>query len=167
MLRQKKVTKVMLSDPLVSALLGSARTEQSGLGTKKQRNQYQQGLAVASPCWYLEFGIGIWFSCIGYFGLPRPCWAEQRRRRRIRDRACLSRRRVCARPRRSRAAQVARSEAEGPRLRVAFLLGTFLWRSKEKCLARRGETGPTELREGRTAGARPGLLHALRARPPF
>ena len=43
--------------------------------------------------------------------LPRPGWAEQRRRRRIRDRACLSRRRVCARPRRSRAAQVARSEA--------------------------------------------------------
>ena len=26
--------------------------------------------------------------------------------------------------------------------RVAFLLGTFLWRSKEKCLARRGETRP-------------------------
>jgi len=41
-----------------------------------------------------------------------------------------------------RAAQVARSAAEGPRLRVAFLLGTFLWRSKEKCLARRGETRP-------------------------
>ena len=26
--------------------------------------------------------------------------------------------------------------------RVAFLLGTFLWRSKEKYLARRGETRP-------------------------
>ncbi|MDP2031895.1 MAG: hypothetical protein Q8K29_00635, partial [Polaromonas sp.] len=27
-----------------------------------------------------------------------------------------------------------------PDHRVAFLLGTFLWRDKEKCLARRGET---------------------------
>ncbi len=27
-----------------------------------------------------------------------------------------------------------------PEHRVAFLLGTFLWRRKEKCLARRGET---------------------------
>ena len=30
----------------------------------------------------------------------------------------------------------------GRRLRGAFLLGTFLWRSKEKYLARRGETRP-------------------------
>ena len=34
------------------------------------------------------------------------------------------------------------AKRRGPRLRVAFLLGTFLWRSKEKCLARRGETRP-------------------------
>ncbi len=34
-----------------------------------------------------------------------------------------------------------RSAAKGvPDHRVAFLLGTFLWRSKEKCFARRGET---------------------------
>ena len=44
------------------------------------------------------------------------------------------------RPRPDRATQRARSEAEGQRIRLAFLLGTFLWRSKEKCLGRRAET---------------------------
>jgi hypothetical protein len=43
-----------------------------------------------------------------------------------------------ARPRLRRASQCAR--AAGRRIRLAFLLGTFLWRSKEKYLARRGET---------------------------
>jgi hypothetical protein len=46
---------------------------------------------------------------------------------------------------RDRAPQVARSEAQGRRLWGAFLLGTFLWRSKEKYLARRGETRPPPL----------------------
>ncbi len=43
----------------------------------------------------------------------------------------------CA-PRPNRATQ--RTGAAGRRIRLAFLLGTFLWRSKEKYLARRGET---------------------------
>ena len=34
------------------------------------------------------------------------------------------------------------AQRRGPRRRVAFLLGTFLWRSKEKCLGRRAETRP-------------------------
>ena len=59
------------------------------------------------------------------------CW--------IRARVCLS---VAssARPRHKRVAQGAWSVAEGRRIRLAFLLGTFLWRSKEKYLACRGET---------------------------
>ena len=46
---------------------------------------------------------------------------------------------LCA-PRAIRATQRARSKAQGQRIRLAFLLGTFLWRSKEKCLGRRAET---------------------------
>ena len=42
--------------------------------------------------------------------LPRPGWAEERRRRRIRDRACLSEASLAG-PRLARAPQVARSEA--------------------------------------------------------
>ena len=50
--------------------------------------------------------------CFAGFSTPCGC-AEERRARRIRDRTCLSRRRVCARPRLDRAPQVARSEAKG------------------------------------------------------
>ncbi len=82
------------------------------------------------------------------FFCPKPVLAGPvlRKKSGIRAARCLSRRRVCADPRFSCAAQVARSAAQGPRLRVAFLLGTFLWRSKEKCLARRGETRPGDER---------------------
>ncbi|TNF62784.1 MAG: hypothetical protein EP306_02600, partial [Burkholderiales bacterium] len=61
---------------------------------------------------------------------------------RIRGRACLSRRRVCAPPRPGRATQRARSAAEGQRIRLAFLLPSFLWRNKEKKVGRRAETRP-------------------------
>ena len=51
----------------------------------------------------------------------------------IRAARCLSRRRVCADPRFSQAAQVARSEAKGHRLRVAFSFGYFYFgEAKEK-----------------------------------
>ena len=68
---------------------------------------------------------------------------------------------------RARAPQVAPQRSEGVAdSRVAFLLGTFLWRSKEKYLARRGETRPppstrertttsTRLRKARTVGKQP------------
>jgi hypothetical protein len=49
-----------------------------------------------------------------------------------------------ASPRWSRATQRACSEAEGRRIRLAFLLGTLLWRSKEKDLGRRAETRPAK-----------------------
>ena len=56
--------------------------------------------------------------------------SERRRREFERDPAGREHRRLPAAKRRDAAC------------RVAFLLGTFLWRSKEKCLARRGETRP-------------------------
>ena len=89
-------------------------------------------------------------------------WAEERNRKRIRASDCLSQRRVRARPRFRRAPQAAPERSAGdPDHRVAFLLGTFLWRRKEKCLARRGETrlagGTAEAQtcQGFTGSARP------------
>ena len=63
----------------------------------------------------------------------------------IRAARCLSRRRVCADPRFSRAAQVARSEAQGPRLRVAFL-----------CLLSLAKQRTSESPAGRDRPAKPG-----------
>ena len=74
----------------------------------------------------------------------RPVWACDDREKRDQGRALFERnavKRVCADPRFSRSSQVARSEAQGPRLRVAFLLLTFLWRSKEQVSRPPGETG--------------------------
>src|SRR5690606_22264327 len=67
--------------------------------------------------------------------------AEQRRGAGKKKFACLSPRsgRVCELLPAHRAAQ---GTPQGPGLRLAFLLGTFLWRSKEKCLGRRAETRP-------------------------
>ncbi len=45
------------------------------------------------------------------------------------------------------------AKRKDPDHRVAFLLGTFLWRRKEKCLARRGET---------RLARRPNVAHACK-----
>ena len=64
---------------------------------------------------------------------PHPLgWAEERRSKRIRARDCLSRRRVRARPRFYRAPQVARSEAEGPRLSGRLSFGYFSLATQRK-----------------------------------
>ena len=64
---------------------------------------------------------------------PPPCeCAEERRARRNRARACLSRRRVCTRPRLDRAPQVARSAAEGRRHQGRLLFAYFLLAKQEK-----------------------------------
>jgi len=64
---------------------------------------------------------------------PHPLgWAEERRQKRIRARDCLSRRRVRARPRFCRAPQVARSEAEGPRLSGRLSFGYFSLATQRK-----------------------------------
>ena len=143
-------------DPSGPALLG-ASTRGPGIpnsqipNSPRQNPEYlkPQGHAMACPCFVL--GFGIW-----YFGLPRPGWAEQRRRRRDKGWRCLSEASLARPPPQSSSAGCPVAKRRGPRLRVAFLLGTFLWRSKEKCLARRGETRPAELRRARAAGARPG-----------
>ncbi len=139
------------------ALRSSAHTEGVGSGDQ-YKSQTRQGHAMACPCLP---GLVLVF-------VPSPSGrAEERRQKRIRDRDCLSRRRVRARPRFWRAPQVEllgsdanfaavlctapKGRAIGsanlvsdpnnsPDHRVAFLLGTFLWRRKEKCLACRGET---------------------------
>ena len=117
-----------IPDPPEPALLGAYRRGGGrNTNSRTQNPEYlkKQGHAMACPC-------GYWFSCLRTS--PRPGWAEQRRWRRDQGRSCLSEA-SSADPRRSRAAQVARSEAQGPRLRVAFSLLTFFWRSKRKLLA--------------------------------
>ncbi len=48
-----------------------------------------------------------------------------------------------------------RSDSEGVAAsRVAFLLGTFLWRSKEKCLGRRAETRPPDFNQSKPTSKR-------------
>ena len=67
---------------------------------------------------------------------PTPCeCAEERRARRIRARACLSRRRVCTRPRLDRAPQVARSAAKGRRHQGRLFLA-YLILAKQKKVSR-------------------------------
>ncbi len=128
-------------DPSGPALLGAARRvvgSRAGSDSGRESGSGEDAQSASSPP-----RIRI---CIRF---PHPSgWAEERRQKRIRARDCLSRRRVRARPRFCRAPQVAPKRSAGdPDHRVAFLLGTFLWRRKEKCLARRGETrlagGPT------------------------
>ena len=64
---------------------------------------------------------------------PHPLgWAEERRQERTRASDCLSRRRVRARPRFCRAPQVARSEAEGPRLSGRLSFGYFSLATQRK-----------------------------------
>jgi len=130
---------------------------------------------MASPCWYWSFVFGIRFP------IPiAPSWLGRGAQRQAdQGSRCLSavkRSEFSETPLGSSTAGCPGAKRRGPRLRVAFLLGTFLWRSKEKCLARRGETRPATLRrekgrsrgrEGKTArrtGARPGLLPLLISR---
>ncbi len=67
-----------------------------------------------------------------FFLQTRPGWAEQRRWRRKVGPNLFEPQASCLDRRRNRAAQVARSAAKGPRLRVAFLSVRFLWRDKER-----------------------------------
>ena len=84
-----------IPDPPTSALLGPARTGQSGTGTKtKDQYKNQQGLAMASPCFFM-YSVLIFGCLVFLLPAPTPCGcAEERRARRIRAKTCLSRRRV-------------------------------------------------------------------------
>ena len=101
-------------DPSEPPLLGASTSgnRERGPNTKEK---YQTQYNKDSP-WRVLVSSGIQgpvFGCL-VFGIPVPTpsgCAEERRFRRIRDRDCLSRRRVRARPRLDRAPQVARSEA--------------------------------------------------------
>ena len=73
------------------------------------------------------------FDCTFHLSPIAPCeCAEERRARLIRACTCLSRRRVCTRPRLDRAPQVARSAAEGRRHQGRLLFAYFLLAKQEK-----------------------------------
>ena len=102
----------------------------NGMGTQTAEDrtaESQQGRAIARPCG------------VGYSGSPAVMRRRVAQGQPDQGWRCLSEASL-ARPRLHRATQRARSAAKGRRIRLAFLLGTLLWRSKEKYLARRGET---------------------------
>ena len=79
-------------------------------------------------------------------GDPNPCGcAEERRGRRIRDRDCLSRRRVRAGPRLARAPQVARSKAKGRRNQGRLSFPQVSLARQRKVSRRRGDRAAPEL----------------------
>jgi hypothetical protein len=98
----------------------------------------------------LVFVFGIW-SPLPFPIAPCGC-AEARRFKRIRDRDCLSRRRVRARPRLNRAPQVARSEAKGRRNQGRLFFGDFLLAKQKKVTCCR-QPRPAALSSERTAEA--------------
>ena len=109
-------------DPLVSALLGPARTGQSGAGTENQEDKCKQGHAMACPC-----GCRYWYSFSHPLCMRRGAEVQADKGSRCLSEASL------ARPRLNRAPQVAPERSAGDAdTRVAFSLLTFFWRSKRK-----------------------------------
>ncbi len=88
---------------------------------------------------------GCWVS--------RPCGcAEERSGQRIRACDCLSAKREFEQdPAGREHHRLPVAQRRDAATRVAFLWGTFLWRSKEKYLARRGETRPASLSQVRSS----------------
>jgi HAMP domain-containing protein len=134
----------MSPDPSGPVLLGASRRGGKGIPIPKPKTDPEyhkkQGLAVASPCWYLSLVFVFVPLPIG----PCGC-AEERRFRRIRAGTCLSRRRVCAGPRLNRAPQVARSEAKGRRSQGRLFFGDFLLAKQKKVTCMPGNPRPATL----------------------
>jgi hypothetical protein len=140
-------------DPLVSALLGPARTGQSGAGAGTNTNK--------DTPWRVLVSSGIRYS----FSTPCGC-AEERRSRRIRAKTCLSRRRVVFDPvwaEHRRLPRSERSEAQGTQEPGSpFLLLTFLLAKQKKSELPPGNPRPAALskehRRSALAGARAGQV---------
>ena len=117
LLRQKKVSKEKATLLSASALLGAARRDLeravaalgSGTANTKTKSQYQATAGALRLRWL----GGPAKQRPGRVPLPSGC-AEERSVSRIRARSCLSEA-SSARPRETRAPQVARSEAKGRR----------------------------------------------------
>ena len=104
-------------DPSGLPLLGAARR---GVETKYQQpNSAERAVRVLLP----DFD---------FFPQTRSGWAEERRAKRIRARACLSVASLHETPLGSSTASCPVAKRRGPRLRVAFSLVSFFWRSKRK-----------------------------------
>ncbi len=115
----------------------NTKTEYPNCQRQNPEDHKKQGLAVASPCWYLSFVFGLQSP------LPiGPCGcAEERRARRIRAKTCLSRRRVVFDPGWTEHRRLPEAKRRDAGTRVAFSLVTFFWRSKRKLLACRATPG--------------------------
>ncbi len=128
-------------------LRSSAQTE--GVGARNTNNQQpntkpeylkEQGHAPACPC--SSWSSLSWGSVFAI--RTAPSWLGRGAQRQADQGSRLSEPKASSSETLlvSSTAGCPVAQRRGPRLRVAFLLGTFLWRSKEKCLARRGETRP-------------------------
>jgi hypothetical protein len=117
-------------DPFSAVLLGPARR----VGKQMRMRGGEDARSATSPEPDPE-------SAPAFIPHPSVC-AEERRSRRIRTGDCLSE--ASSSPAPAGPSTVGCPSQRKRRgvadSRVAFLLGTFLWRRKEKCLARRGET---------------------------
>ena len=135
-------------DPSGPALLGAYTRGPEYRNTKqpKTKNEYlkPQGHAAACPCFVLEFGICFCFlsSCIR----TSPCgWAEQRRRRRIRAKTCLSRRRVVFDPAVVEQRRLPAAKRRDPDFGSPFLLLTLLLAKQKKSELPPGNPRPANL----------------------
>jgi hypothetical protein len=146
-----------IPDPLVSALLGPARTGQSGAGTE-DRNIKKTNTNKDTPWRVLvvfcirDSVFGCWvFLSPPLVDAPRSAGSGGSGIALFEPKASL------ARPRLNRAPQVARSAAEGRsnQGRLFFCL-LFFWRSKRKVSSRRATPGqqPSAEGGGRKTGAR-------------
>ena len=138
-------------DPPAAALLGTATRAQTSiraiaaLGPIKDirvavdRSCISRGRAQQRPVWFPALVDAPAAGCLRG-GMRAPAHMLRELTRRVcPNGAPQARSELCGEPRKRPAPGLPR---RGRRLRGAFLLGTFLWRSKEKYLARRGETRP-------------------------
>jgi hypothetical protein len=147
-----------IPDPPEPALLGAS----TRANRERGRGLIPTGTRHGESLFLLVFG-GLSLAVRYWYSFPTPCGcAEERRARRIRAHACLSRRRVCMRPRLDRAPQVAPERSAGDAAtRVAFSLVTFFWRSKRKLLACRATPGQQRSEKSTKPGTRTNPRSAL------
>jgi hypothetical protein len=111
-----------------SASVCAARPSQDG--EVRMRDQYQQGHAMACPCFFRCSGLLP--SAVGVPPPPPSVCAEERRARRIRAKTCWRRRRVVFAPGGTEHRRLPVAKRRVGDSRVAFSLLTFSWRSKRK-----------------------------------
>jgi len=148
------------------ASICAARPSQNGAvrisntGPQDKHDQDKQGHAMACPCGFRYSGLV--FGCLVFLAPTPSVCAEERRARRIRDRDCLSRRRVERDPAWTEHRRLPQSEAQGSQtagspfgIRVTSPCEVSESPLRELCLLSFGEAKESELPPG---NPRPAVL---------